>query len=318
LILKSAKLKQWLFVIVTVLLIYTLYILQKSSDSDLSEPLVKNTTELIEYNKEEKPISTKKKVVESLSPQELVHSYQGSQPDGAIHLDDSGNVIVDKDLKRLFDYYLSAIGELPLDQMRKYLQQFVENQLNPTQLQQVLDYFDKYHNYLNRSDEFSQTLESDLNLQEKMILLSEFREDNLGAEMANAFFGDEQNYIDFVMTDKESEDWTQQQQKWLESENQATEFQDVVLENREFATREDLSSEQIYQYRVDEYGQETAERLTQLDQKRAQWQEVVNDYFLQRQQIENQQVSLSIEQLNSQYTTQEVRRLEALWRISNQ
>ena len=253
---------------------------------------------------------------DSTRPQNFVKTYQGTQPDGAIHLDDNGNVIVDKDMKRLFDYYLSAMGELPLDQMRKYLKQYAGEQLNEYQLQQLLDYFDHYQNYLTQADLFSESLDENLNLQEKIELLSKFRVDILGSKMANAFFADEHAYIEFVITDKNNDESEEQQQAWLQAENRATEFQDVVIENRKLNTSENNNSTEIYQYRTEKYGQEAADRLSLLDQQRAQWQTVVNDYFEQRQQIENHQAALSLVQLNANYSTQEIRRLEALWRIT--
>jgi lipase chaperone LimK len=252
-----------------------------------------------------------------IPPTNIVKSYQGSQPDGAIHLDVNGDVIMDKDLKRLFDYYLSAIGELPLDQMRKYLQQLAVQKLNAEQLQQLLEYFDKYQNYLTKADEFSQSIGDILSLQEKMKLLSEYRKNRLGIEMAKAFFADEQDYINFVMTDKNNDEMAEKKIDWLQAENKATEFQDVVIENREFSNAENINSTEIDQYRLEKYGQETAERLSQLDQQRAQWKTVVDEYFKKRKQVENQQGTFSLEQLNSNYTPQEIRRLEALWRIGN-
>ena len=310
--------KQWLIIMAVVLIFSLLYYFQNKDKQIYSSKLIPSSTHAVDKeNKltEHRVDFTSDDTQPSLV---IVKSYQGSQPDGAIHLDTNGNVIVDKDLKRLFDYYLSAIGELPLDQMRKYLQQFAGEQLNSIQLQQLLMYFDQYHNYLNKADIFTQNIDDDLSLLDKMNLLSEFRTDVLGIEMAESFFADEQEYIEFVMTEKNSNEWTQQQQEWLHAENQATKFQDVVLENRVFNNSENIDSVEIYKYRVEKYGQETANRLSQLDQQRAQWQTVVDDYFLQRQQIENQQSSLSIEQLKSNYTTQEIRRLEALWRINHQ
>ena len=248
----------------------------------------------------------------------FVKTYQGTEPDGAIHLDEKGNVIIDKDMKRFFDYYLSAIGELPLDQMRKFLKQFAEKELNPDQLQQLLDYFDQYHNYLTKADIFSRSLIDNLSLQEKMNLLSKFRADSLGKEMAKAFFAEEHDYIEFVMTEKNSDEFTGKQQDWLQAENQATEFQDVVIENRELNNIENIDSLEVNQYRVEKYGQEAADRLSQLDQQRAQWQTIVDEYFKQRQLIESQQGAMSLDQLNSNYSNQEIRRLLALWRIKNQ
>ncbi len=316
--LSKIETKQWLILLAVVLIFSTFYYIKDKDKKNHSIKVTPSSIQAPAKKHESSEYQVDSVFDDSSSPENLVKSYQGSQPDGAIHLDPNGNVIVDKDLKRLFDYYLSAIGELPLDQMRKYLQQFAGKQLNLDQLQQLLSYFDQYHNYLNKADIFVQSIGSDFNLQEKMELLSQFRTDNLGLEMAEAFFADEQEYIEFVMTEKNSDEWTQQQQDWLQAENQATQFQDVVIENREFSNSENINSTEVYQYRVDKYGQEAADRLNQLDQQRAQWQTVVDDYFQQRQQIENQQSSFSVEQLNSNYSSQEIRRLEALWRIDNQ
>jgi lipase chaperone LimK len=293
------------------------YYYQKNDDINNSRILTVSSSHETENKKQTLDFQVKSIIEDSKPPLNFVNSYQGTQPDGAIHLDANGYIIIDKDLKRLFDYFLAAIGELPLDQMRKYLQQFASEKLNPDQLKQLLVYFDKYHNYLSKSDLFAERVGDDLSLQEKMKLLSEFRADSLGIDMAEAFFGGEQDYIEFVMTDKNSEEWTVQEQQWLEAENLATEFQDVVLENREFTSSENLNSAEIHQYRIQKYGQEAADRLSQLDQQRAQWQNVVDTYFQQRQQVESQQASFTLEQLNSNYSVQNIRRLEALWRISN-
>lgn len=272
--------------------------------------VVVNKELTLNTNYQDKPETT-------TNTQNPVKSYQGSQPDGAINLDENGDIILDVDLKRLFDYYLSAIGELPLDQMRKYLREFATKELNPIQLQQLLDYFDKYSQYLSQSDLFFENINADLSLEEKMLLLSEFRNETLGSAMANGFFSEQKDYIDYVLADKNSEDMDQQQ-AWLEAENEATEFHDVVLENREFSDSDSMSASEVYDYRVEHYGQEAADRLTQLDQERADWQEVVDDYFQQRLTVLNQSGEQSLSQLNSNYSPEQLRRLEALWRIENQ
>ena len=315
--LKNNKTRQWLIFLVTVVLFSSLYYSQKNHTKKSTVQFVDNSIDLKELSNEAKAnldVST----IEKIDPaQNFIKSYQGTQPDGAIHLDENGNVIIDKDLKRLFDYYLSAIGELPLDQMRKYLQEFASEQLTPEQLEQLLQYFDQYHNYLTQADVFFENMGDGLSLQEKMQLLSAFRLEQLGLTMSDAFFADEQNYIEYVLTDRNSDEMIEQQLAWLQAENQATAFQDVVIENQQFIN-ENTNPTEVYQYRVEQYGQEAADRLSQLDQQRAQWQSVVDTYVEQRQQIDNQQSALSLEQLHSNYTAQEIRRLQALWRIRDQ
>ena len=308
--------KLWLFILATVLLLLSGYLILKNNSfkefekKTTDNSVVRNKELTLNRNYQYKPEAT-------TNTQNPVKSYQGSQPDGAINLDDNGDIILDVDLKRLFDYYLSAIGELPLDQMRKYLQQFAAENLNPIQLQQLLEYFDQYSQYLTQSDLFFKNINAELSLEEKMLLLSEFRNETLGSAMANGFFSEQKDYINYVLADKNSEN-IDQQQGWLEAENEATKFHDVVLENREFSYSDSLSASEVYDYRVEQYGQEAANRLTQLDQERADWQDVVDDYFQQRLTVLNQSGEQSLSQLNSNYSPEQLRRLEALWRIENQ
>jgi len=319
--LTNSKIKQWLIILAAVFLFTTYYFSKKNDNLSHLYKVTPGPIHEKEINLELEinQVNSKNNVHEdSIKPPNFVKTYQGTQPDGAIQLDEKGQVIIDKGMKRLFDYYLSAIGELPFDQMRKYLKQFAEKELNRYQLQQLLDYFDQYHNYLNKADIFSRSIVDNLSLQKKMNLLSEFRANSLGKEMAKAFFAEEHEYIKFVMTEKNSDEFTRKQQDWLQAENQATEFQDVMLENREFNNIKDSDSIEVNQYRVEKYGQEIADRLSLLDQQRAQWQTIVDEYFVQRQQIESQESAVSLDLLNSNYSTQEIRRLEALWRIQKQ
>ena len=313
--LKNNKKRQWLMLLVVALL-FSLYYSQKIQKNKSQVQIIDNTINVIELKNQANINQPARKDLNYDQAQNFIKSYQGTQPDGAINLDENGDVLIDKDLKRLFDYYLSAIGELPLDQMRKYLQQFANEQLTPEQLEQLMQYFDQYQNYLTQADDFFEKMGNDLSLQEKMQLLSEFRLENLGLAMSNAFFTDEQNYIEFVLKDKHNDELIDQQLSWLQAENQATSFQDVVIENQEFLN-ENTNTAEVYQYRVEQYGQEAADRLSQLDQQRAHWQKVVDGYFEQRQQIDNQNSALSLEQLHSNYTAQEIKRLQSLWRIRN-
>ncbi|MBL4659235.1 MAG: hypothetical protein JKY19_02685 [Alcanivoracaceae bacterium] len=266
------------------------------------------------------PFKQSKIIIPSIDP-EQIKSYAGSKPDGAVNLDAYGTVLIDQDLRRLFDYFFTAIGELSLQQIRNQLQSFAQEQLTQQQIQQVLLLFDKYHAYLSSADQFAAQLSSGLSQAERMAILSEFRFDTLGAEMSKAFFIDEENYINFLLANKHrqnNDEFSDQQTNWLLAENNATAYQDTVIENRIFNDSQSISETDIHTHRVNEYGADAADRLAQLDVQRQQWKNTVDEYFSQRQLIATNQGNYSLQQLHDQYTSPEVRRLNALWSNRNQ
>lgn len=74
-------------------------------------------------------------------------SFAGTQVDGQLHADPAGNLIVDGDIRRVFDYFLASIGEETIEASVTRLQRYIETQLpqpaerHATQLlSQYLDY----------------------------------------------------------------------------------------------------------------------------------------------------------------------------------
>lgn len=46
----------------------------------------------------------------------LPTSFRGTSVDGSFSVDASGNLLITRDIRNLFDYFLSAVGEEPLQQ----------------------------------------------------------------------------------------------------------------------------------------------------------------------------------------------------------
>ena len=77
----------------------------------------------------------------------LPPSFAGTRVDGHLRADPAGNLIVDDDVRRVFDYFLASIGEESLEASVARLQRYIEAQLpqpaasHATQLlSQYLDY----------------------------------------------------------------------------------------------------------------------------------------------------------------------------------
>lgn len=249
----------------------------------------------------------------------IINSFKGSNPDGAVNFDANGMIVIDHDLKRLFDYYFTATGELSMAQIKDQLKLYSQGKLDSFQLTELMNLFDQYSQYLNAYDEFAERMSPDLTQAQRLALISDFRIEILGSDIANAFFAYEESYIAFVLSDSQTDDGhlSEQQMAWLESENNATQYLDTIQENNIFEESQSMNADEIYEYRVEQYGEQAAQRLTQLDTERDQWQQTLIDYNAQRQLIENNMSSMTLMQLHEQYTEQQVRRLSGLWRIKN-
>ncbi|MCB1582804.1 MAG: hypothetical protein KDI92_07055 [Xanthomonadales bacterium] len=241
-----------------------------------------------------------------------VNSLQGSQPDGAINFDEQGNVKADKDLHRLFDYYLSTQGEQDMVQIKKQLLMSASDYLSLNQLEQLRDYFDQYVQYLENAENFAVSFNDDEPLEQRLIQIKQLREDLLGQQMADGFFADEYAYAEWVLQQDNIPDneLNEQQIKWLEAENKATAYQDALIQNQKFETV-GLSELEKQAARTETYGEQVANQLAALDKQQSLWNEKVQSYIGLREQIKNH---TELKNLHSQYSNSELKRLNAYWR----
>lgn len=240
-----------------------------------------------------------------------VNSLQGTQPDGAVNLDEQGNVKADKELHRLFDYYLSTLGEQELLQIKKQLLMSASDYLSLDQLEQLRDYFDQYVQYLESAGNFAVSFNDDEPLDQRLIQIKQLRVDLLGQVMADGFFADEHAYATWVLQQDTilTDDLTAQQIKWLEAENHATAYQDVLLQNQQFESAE-VSEFDKQLIRAEVYGEAVAERLALLDNQQSLWQNKVRKYINARELVSNQS---ELQSLNNQYSATAIKRLNAYW-----
>ena len=306
-----------------VIILFSLYFIyqdKKPHSLEISQVKLSELTEVsdsIRHKRISEPTQQQTELV-SENKSQVIASYTGSDVDGAINLDSNGNVIIDTDLKNLFDYFMIATGELSLAQMRQSLLNFAEKNLTIKQMQQLLKIYDKYAAYLASQKSLDARLNENLTQLQQLNILSQYRNDFLGEEMARAFFAEDEDYARFVLENKQvDEENSEKQGKWLEAENRATAYQDTLIENRRYEQSNHLTTDEIYANRVQSYGQEAAERLTELDNQRQHWQKLVTNYFDMRQLIENQQTTVNLNQYESQYSSAELKRLRALWRIEH-
>jgi len=74
----------------------------------------------------------------------FVHSLEGTSADGAIQEDRDGNLQLDAELKRLFDYYLSAIGEKNLPEIQSQIEKILDQKLQVKAAAQAKELLKRY------------------------------------------------------------------------------------------------------------------------------------------------------------------------------
>jgi lipase chaperone LimK len=216
--------------------------------------------------------------------------------DGGIELDADGQLIPGMSLRRLFDQVLSSVGELSIAQIRQLLATRLDQLTTPEGKSQALAAFERYLRYLQSVDEAASRL-NELPFRDRLSALSELRRQHLGADMAEAFFADEEAYQRFTLDRRELAE-----QDNLTPEERAARERDLLQQLPE-STREPfvqqlqadadiadagaietLSSnpDERYRLRSERFGEEAAARMELLDRERQAWDLRVADYQRER------------------------------------
>lgn len=223
-------------------------------------------------------------------------SLRGTEVDGGVLLNASGQVLLDSGMRRLFDYYLSLIGERDLIQIRVLLKDHLLGNYSPANADIVLQYFDRYTDYLNALSKLK--IGNIVKPEERLQQVTALREKMLGEDMAKAFFADEEALAVLTLkrmaiaNDKKlsADEKTRLLAELDASENYSvrTEADTAALiteQTRQLDTSK-LTEAQRAAEREALWGKEAAGRLAQLDQERARWDARIEQYLLARSRID--------------------------------
>ncbi len=225
----------------------------------------------------------------------LPASLQGSKPDGEVALTADGKLRPEAALRRLFDYFLSAIGEADLAAIRAMLLAHVRSLHGSTVAEQVAAVFDRYVEYQRALSAAEPGLSADL--EERLAFAKALRRKFFDADTAQAFFGVEEAYAEYTLARRRVASDTQ-----LDAPTRARRLRDLenMLPDQQRALLQDVGTalvaeEQSRQFdalhvgdtqRQEErsalFGQAAATRLAALDHQRALWDQRLAAYVQRR------------------------------------
>jgi lipase chaperone LimK len=211
-----------------------------------------------------------------------------------LELDQNGNLLVDFKLKNLFEYYLSSLGEETIERVVLRIKLDLEHQLDDGNLDRGIELLESYLQYRNHlgilKNDYALT-----NPEAQFSLESVISMHNQAAEARHAFF-DEEAITGFFQQEDDYNRYTLARAEVNADPNLTPEEKQVFIEDIEanapewltslnsksksFSTTRDTlsqlkntgaSEEEIAQVIFERYGLEAAERMSALEERRAQW-----------------------------------------------
>lgn len=260
-------------------------------------------------------------------------SLRGVDVPKSLSVDSNGQLIANEGLRTLMDFFLSLTGELDHNQIRALFLAAAQQQCGSACGIDAAALFDRYSNYLNAMTQQQAQLQDQDDLRTRLQMATALRREWLGAELASGLFEYEESYDAYRVSQWEvindmnlSAAEKQQQLELLRSsappgllarEHDNDTLQSARLIQQQF--KDDPSA--LYAARMELVGQEATDRLQQLDQHRAQWDQRYQQYrqelsVLQSAAISDEDRSQQVEQLRLRhFSDQESQRVAALDRI---
>ncbi|MGH1471666.1 MAG: lipase secretion chaperone [Cellvibrionaceae bacterium] len=257
--------------------------------------------------------------------------------DGAINIDEQGNLIFDQDFRDLLDFYIgltTSVNELPLlrQALRRHLTAVNYSVKN---VNEVLAALTRYLEYREAAVSLDSRSLDNLEIADLFDQLYQFRRDHLGSDMADGFFGEEEASNQYIVArqellgsdaandsiDRKTQLEKLNQELSLPIRNARSEAIKIVRVS-ELVTAlkaKGASEADIYQLRQNQLGGEAAQRLYELDKKRSEWKNKLEEYTIEKNKLfsnadlDKNEVLAAISHLQDQYfSDEEIIRVNAL------
>ena len=266
-----------------------------------------------------------------------VASLRGTQVDGRLRLDANGDLLITPDIRLMFDYFLSALGEEDMEQIKGRIAAYLSEQLPEGAAVQGWELFERYMALRDAMESIPAHDGSPASVRSAIRQRNAMQQSYLGVEMADAFYGLDIAYDNYMIERQslmEDEGLTDdQRQRRLDALMQELPepMQEMFVETRKpkmleqqvQTLRESGASEaEVRALREVTFGVVAADRFERLEQQRSQWQKRYEDYRQQREVLlssgglaEADQERLLGDLRERLFSEQELARVRALDRI---
>ncbi|OXL18546.1 lipase secretion chaperone [Psychrobacter sp. DAB_AL32B] len=275
--------------------------------------------------------------------EQLPNSLKGTDVDGGIIIDENRQLVVTEGLRRLFDYFLSAMGEEDEATIIARVEAYIRSHTPEPAASSAIQIFQQYVNYLKGLDDLQanygslqmQTTQAgklDLNLiAQRRQDVNRLRQQLFDQPTIEAFFGGEDAYEDYsvAMLSIEQDTGLDEAQKKARREDyisrlpdgdikqnfqQQANFGELTQRTEEMKAK-GASAEELFAMRRGLVGEAAASRLAEVDTREADFDNRFNQYQAKRQALINSAgneagARAQIEQLErSQFNEDERKRL---------
>jgi lipase chaperone LimK len=131
-------------------------------------------------------------------------SLVGANVDGAFEVDASGHFVPTASAVRLFDFFLSAEGEIPARDLRQSVQREAERTLSPAEVDRAMALFERYVDYRPRAAAGLAGVATG-NLRSALATVHRVREESFGAQDTQRMFGEAETIALVTMNEAEIE-----------------------------------------------------------------------------------------------------------------
>ena len=249
------------------------------------------------------PVEATPAAAESAALSSLPPSFAGTAVDGQFRLDDAGNLLISMDIRRIFDYFLSAYGEERIQTSIARLQAYIRGQLDEPAEGQALALLEQYLDYKRQLIQLEKDLPQMASLEamrQREQAVQNLRASIFSPEAHQAFFAQEEAYNQFTLQRlaiRHDPALNEQQKAEAMDRLRATlpeDMQEMLVPQLQAELRQQTAAlqaqgaapEQIRQLRLQLVGAEATARLEALDQRRQQWQQRLDAYRQEKARIE--------------------------------
>ncbi len=237
----------------------------------------------------------------------FVRSMEGTVSDGDIRQSSDGALVVNAELRLMFDYYLTATGEKELDAIVLEIERALDKKLNARASAQAKNILARYITYKRGLAEVEKKQAGSTNnaisaMRDRFLAMQGLRQQFFSKEENQAMFGFDDAYdMDALarleiyqnpaLTVKEK----QQQTAALDAsmspslrEAKETPYQVIRLDQHAQDLRAHGASEDdVYRMRAAATTPESAARLADLDREEAQWKNRISNYLAETNRVKN-------------------------------